>query len=389
MALAKTRLSAAVSTRKVEILSMSDLHLGHAHTRAPFMINNLNQVIKDGPEFAKLDLLIIAGDIFDRMLNLPEDDVAPIKQWVKGVLYLCDKHNVVLRIIEGTPRHDRRQSQIFQQILDFCGYKVDFRYVDVLEIERHEGLGLDILYIPDEWRHDCKDSEQEFKDLLKKMGLEKVDIAIMHGMFEYQLPEIARKRNEGSFFNSENFLKLVRHYIFIGHNHHFSQLDRIVAHGSFDRTGHGYESPKGCVRATLIGDDERYLKFVENKGAKIYKSIEVSGMEEDEVNTLVKQLAHYPEGSHFKFLGDPKDFALRMLRSIRKDLRTMHLDSDVSKKNAVVDQGLPKSGGYIPMQFSRSNITGLILKRMAMKEVPPNVIANSEKVIDVYVAKST
>lgn len=370
---------------------MSDLHLGHPHTLAQFIINNLGTVICDTPEFAKLDLLILAGDVFDRLLNLPQSDVRAIKLWIRFVLWLCMKHGVALRVLEGTPRHDRKQSQIFEEIRQFCGFELDFRYVQGMEIEWHAGLEKHILYIPDEYRHDCRETEEELREMMALMRLEKVDIAVMHGLFDFQLAEIARTRNPGIFFNTEYFLSIVQHYVFIGHDHKFCQNDRIVIHGSYDRTGHGYETPKGCVRATIAGPDERYLTFVENKGAKVYRTINVEGWEEDQVTKLIEDLALYPEDSHFKFVGEPTDYAVRNVREIRKHLRTMHIDTEKPKsKEAAQTSGFiaTAAGGYIPPRFGPSNVKGLLMDWISKKNPSPALLQSCGKLIDGYVAKS-
>ena len=94
-------------------------------------------------------------------------------------------------------------------------------------------------------------------------GLTKVDYAVMHGQFDYQLPKhiTGMPRHD-----SQKYLDIVKHYIFIGHIHTHSVYDRIIAQGSFDRLTHGQEEPKGYV--VSIVDDEEKISSLRNTYAR-------------------------------------------------------------------------------------------------------------------------
>ena len=365
---------------------MSDIHLGHPNTPTSHIVANLNKVIRDEVLISKLDFMFLAGDVFDRLLNLPEEDVYLIRGWAKETLVVCGKYGVALRILEGTPRHDRRQSRIFDELVTLLGIKVDMRYVDVLEVEVHERTGASILYIPDEWRHHASDTLLEAKQAIAAKGLEKVDFAVMHGMFEYQLPEVARRKQANVLHDSTSYLEMVRYYIFIGHNHHFSQLDRIVSHGSFDRLAHGYEDPKGYVLASVNGEDYK-LVFVENTGAMIYKTVDVVGLEAQDVPKLLDALSKYPEGSYFRFRGRKDDHAIKALRSIREQMRGYNIQPDVTKGTEEEERVVRVQSDYVPMHFSESSIRGQILEYLKGKGNSDYHLAACERIIDGYLTK--
>lgn len=181
--------SGIVVPDEINIASISDIHLGHPRTNTYLIVENLYKAFPDNEETAKLDLILLAGDVFDRLLTLPQEEVDAIQMWIAHLLYVCEKYNIILRVLEGTPSHDWKQSRQFANINAAMKKPANLKYVEVLSIETIEELGgLTVLYVPDEWNHDANVTRQQVIDLLKQHGLEKVDVACMHGAFDYQLP---------------------------------------------------------------------------------------------------------------------------------------------------------------------------------------------------------
>lgn len=335
--------------------SISDIHLGHLKTPTSLIVSNLKTAFADNAETASLDIIFLAGDIFDRMLQVPEQDAYISRAWVYSFLCVCEKHGIIVRVLEGTPRHDRRQSRMFDEVIALTGLKLDFKYVDVLQIEYIESLDVNVLYIPDEWRHDPNETFAEVQQALRDKMLEQVDFAIMHGCFEYQLPDVESVRR--SAHRTENYLPLVKHYIFIGHHHVFSQYEHIVAHGSFDRLCHGEEAPKGHIRFH-IREDSKSITFVENKGAMDYRTVPVHGLSYEDVLVKIRSL-NLREGSHLRLSGGILDYGIRMVRHVRKDFPEYHIRPDVEKqkKESVV---AVRATVYEPVQIGPTNIAGMV-----------------------------
>lgn len=268
--------------RQLNIASISDIHLGHPTNHTEDIVTNLKIAFPDNTETAMLDYIFFCGDVFDRLLTLPESDVLFIKEFIAYILKLCKKHNIKLRVLEGTPSHDWYQSQAFQDINVLLEIGADLKYFKQLHIEYEQDHDIWLLFVPDECDATTEKTLSRVKNLIEQNGIEKVDYALMHGQFEYQLPEFVKAPKH----NSEEYLNLVKHVIFIGHVHTFSQRDRIVAHGSFDRLRQNEESPKGHVRVKQFGNDLQ-ITFVENKGAKIYKTIDCTGLD---INALLEKI---------------------------------------------------------------------------------------------------
>jgi DNA repair exonuclease SbcCD nuclease subunit len=235
------------SNAEFRIASASDLHLGHSKNPPEEMVERLKNAFPRNAETAKLDVIVLAGDVYDHLLNLPHESVSIIDEWIIYMLRLCKSMDIQLWVLRGTPSHDRDQSQRFVLLNDMLKIGCDILYVDELKVVWMPKFGIHVLFVPDEWTDDANKTLEEVHLLMKMAGITKVDYAIMHGQFEYQLPPVVKAQKH----SSEAYLKIVDKLIFIGHVHLFSRNDRIIAQGSFDRISHGEEGPKGHVRAIV------------------------------------------------------------------------------------------------------------------------------------------
>lgn len=289
---------------KFRFVSLGDVHLGHHQTSTTKIIENLDRYCTNDTVLKDVDMLIITGDLYDRLLHNADDNVHHINAWITRLLYRCAYLDVVLRIVEGTPSHDREQPRFFLEQAANAKIELDLHYASRLEIEYIARFGIHVLYIPDKWRADTTETYNEAQLEMKKLGLDKVDFVIMHGAFEYQLPSIVKEPTH----DSTDFLAMVRYFILIGHVHLRTRLDRILAAGSYDRICHGEELPKGYYDVTVIDEDTSTVTFVPNLGAKRYDTIECVGLETKEVNVKIrKAIAGLPKGSAVRIKAAPTD----------------------------------------------------------------------------------
>lgn len=255
---------------EVKYLVISDIHLGHKTSYTKDIIDNLDEFILNAIKSYKLDILFLAGDVFDSLLTFPSNEATEITIWMGNLIKLCSQYKIKLRVLEGTPSHDWHQSKKFEILASYLSIEIDLKYITDIHIEYINDLDLYVLYVPDEARSTANETYRVVKTLLKNLNINKVDIAIMHGEFKYQLPHIPY--NDSKHIESD-YLNIVRHFINIGHIHNFTKYDRIIAQGSFDRLIHGEENPKGGTIQIIRdkGIDEFY--FIENTKAKIYNTI--------------------------------------------------------------------------------------------------------------------
>lgn len=354
-----------VIRRKLKYLVIGDVHLGHEKNRTVDIIRNLDSYFGNYSgkhEFAQLDAIFIAGDLFDRLLNYPNPDVHEIELWLGRLMRFCARHDIVLRILEGTPSHDRKQSKSSEIIYSFLEKKPDFRYIDTLHVEYIESLGLRVLYVPDEWTASTELTLHQTRELIANEGIDQVDIAIMHGAFAYQLPMAPATVPKHS---EADYLSLVKHFIHIGHIHNFSVFERIIAEGSFDRIAHGEEDPKGGVVATLDPENGDSFDFVENKTAKVFKTIEVRNPDVDKCMEMIrKATAKVPDDSYIR-IKTTKDHPIYQAFDELKLKFPMLNFTKMTKEDErdnyeLIASVVTLDQSYTPIQIHRENIVGLV-----------------------------
>lgn len=263
---------------------ISDVHLGHRKTPTYAIIATLYRYVVNPVAMAQLDALLITGDLFDRLLNLPMSEVSQIDELLTKLLRLAAKFNVAVRVLEGTPSHDWRQSKRMVDINTNNQIGADLIYVDELTIMEDPTLGLTIGYIPDEWRTSHAQTTNEFIELMATKGYQQIDLLLMHGMFLFQIPANVHI----PAFDQEVFSPLVRYHIYIGHDHKYKTWRNITVPGSTERLAQNENSPKGLVIADLV-DGKFYSKFIENKEAMLYDTLRLETTTDEDALPLIEQ----------------------------------------------------------------------------------------------------
>lgn len=275
---------------ELKYLVCSDIHLGHRKTPTLHIANSFRKCILNKHN-KDVKIIFIGGDLFDRLLDVNSKDILIILELMDQLLNYCYVNNIKLRVLEGTPSHDWNQPQILAKLNDLrTENKPDLRYFKNLDIEFMPEENKHVLYIPDEWTH-CHDSlEKQIQEKLNQYAISQVDIAIMHGQFQYQFAGIPYT---GFYFRENYFLNLVKGFIHVGHYHNYTTFDRIVANGSLERLAHRQEEDKGYV----VVNGNSYT-FIKNEDAYTYKTIPVT--KRSTLNTLDKAINLYPPNSYLR-----------------------------------------------------------------------------------------
>lgn len=355
------------SQSHISYVVVSDIHLGHRKNPTERITNNLKNTLL--PLFEKgFQILFIAGDLFDRLLDNTMSDNTSAKLWIFWLLQQCEKHQVKLRVLEGTPSHDRKQSSEFDTIYHIASSSIDYKYIPYLYIEYIEDLNINVLYVPDEWHTDPQETFKQVKTLLKEKALDQVDIAIMHGQFGYQLKNVPDKIPR---HQEDQYLGIVKYMVHIGHVHQYSQFERIIAQGSFDRLAHGEEDAKGLVWANIYKEGTFDHFFIENKHALIFKTILIKNQDyQTAIEELDKKISKYPEGSYIRIKAKKNhplflDFNKVELRYLRYYLSRQISDQKEEYKTLTnIDTGL---FDYTAFAITKENI-GQLLKEELQKE---------------------
>lgn len=357
---------------------VSDIHLGHRSNKTVDIVKRLRNAFPDNKETGELDIIFIAGDVFDSLLNLDDNPhIAEIDYWISNLLNICANRNILIRVLKGTPSHDWDQSQRFEIVQKIGNIQCNLKYVDNLEIEYISELDINVLYIPDELESTSEKTLTRVKALIKSKGLKQVDYAIMHGQFEYQLPEFVKAQKH----DSKAYLSLVKGLVFIGHVHRSSQYGRIIAQGSFDRLSHGEEDPKGHMRATRNSDGTHEIVFVENKEAKKYITVSCLYLTvEDAISKVERTVSELPSDSYVR-LELNKDHPLTTNMDVLVKLFPLFNWSKlVRDEEDEFEQVEIEEETFTAITLTSENIPNLLLNRLSTK-VPADLVVLGEAIL--------
>ena len=328
------------------------------------MLRGLEESIFKSGLLGYIRILFLAGDVFDRLLSLDDPNIHHIDVFISKLLRACKDHGVMLRVMEGTPSHDRRQSKRFETIEEMINTGVDLAYVTETSIEYIEALKTHVLYVPDEAHPTTIQTKEVVQALLDARGIKQVDLCIMHGYFQYQLPYVTK---EGSYHDIDFYQSITKHWISIGHVHTRSRFGKVLAQGSHDRCGHGEEGEKGYVVAT-IGNPKDDAYFIDNPHATVFKSVETYDMlVEDAVKLLHEEASKLLPGARLRIVAEPED----PIFDYAVTLQLAYPNIVVSKKpksrgeQTIAEKILDNViGRWQPIRIDENNIVEMVVQRL-------------------------
>lgn len=378
---------AAVASRLRDLYgaSYSDVHLGHPQTPTAHILANLRAAFPDTEATAALDLILMGGDLFDAGLAYADGLIPEIEEWALSHLLLCAKHHIVFRILEGTHSHDRNQSTMFLKLVKQHGIPVDILYIDKVWVEKHAGLGISILYVPDFTTIDEQSMWEKVEAAMLEAGVDQVDYVNLHGAFSYQMPPIPDVQR--TCHRMERFLKITRQYLFSGHIHLPSVYERIYCNGSFDRLNHGEQDPKGHWRfkVPVSGTDE--IVFVENGKAKRFDTVDCKALPLDEAMAKVEAVAAaLPAGSHIRVEADRGHGIFLSMQRWRLTFPLLQWTMKSVAGNKDEDEDAPALPAQptVKVPLTAETVPTVLGERMVRKEVPEPLMQRALSLLPTY-----
>lgn len=360
----------------VRILNISDVHLGNRKNTAVNIVWSLDRNVTNSLVFKTLDALTISGDLLDRLLTLPTEEVLIIDQWMVRTLKLAKRYSVAIRVLEGTPSHDWKQPKRMCDLNIEHNIDCDIMYYDDITVVDDKSLGLTIGYIPDEIRETCEQTTTEFRELLATRALNKVDLIIMHGMFKFQVPKAAAKSI--SHFIESDWLPLVKYHIVIGHDHRFKQYDAITVPSSWDRLSHNEEEDKGAVIIDIANGVCNVRRLI-NKDAMPMVTVDAIGINEIEngwesfyqkVETTLADISNRFNGyyGYLRFVHDDSVDLSGYIADIQRRCYGIVIET---KKQSQVKETLDEVSDdfddeIVSVTINVSNISDILLREMDM-----------------------
>ena len=362
-------------TKKFHHASVSDVHVFHPETPTKHILVNLTKAFPDNETTGELDAIFIVGDFFDQIAVVPDPNVSLVKAWIVRFLRMCARRDITVFVLEGTPKHDRKQNKLFVELAALAEIPVELHYVDNLDIFHWDAWNLDILFIPDEWAPEDSNSnthetQRQVKALMAQKGLDKVDFTFIHGAMGYHL-KVAKPH---TVHDPEFYRSVTRYQVWMGHIHTPDHRERVLMNGSFDRLVHGEEHPKGHWRCVTHPTGDYTATFMENKGALIYKTIWLKNPDVDVSMSEVKAgIDGLPKGAHVRIRADRGHPVIAGLETLRREYPQYHFKpkTDTEEEEKALDQAMVDDELYLGIEITPNNVVGLVDAKLGAMGIDP------------------
>lgn len=356
------------SSKQVKIISISDVHLGHSKTLTEDTIKGMREILFKNPKLVDADLLIIGGDWTHTHLSFTDNHTRLIYTFMVVLLEWCRDRKIKVRVLKGTPSHDWDQCEWFVRINQSGGIGCDLKYFNEVCIERMDDLGIDVLYVPDEWKDGPEDAEKDVIRCMTELGLTKVDVSVVHGTFEHHLPEFIKTHKHSNRF----YAGITRYVVLIGHIHTHSivSCDNVLlaTNGSFDRTAHGEEEPKGLILVEINKiSSVRKLTFIENNLSTLFKTIHCH---DDNLEASLKHIEKSLEGilkGHIRLRVGETNPLNSSVRELYAKYPALSWKKEVivgDRIKRAVQENIKIDISSTPMHIDKNNICELISKEL-------------------------
>ena len=261
---------------------MADLHFGAINPRR-FMKELDGCLFTMMNHLKKLDVFIIAGDLFDMKEYSSSDTFRTVLDFLYKVIEYTSKLDTKIIILKGTRNHDDLQLYTLEKI--FMGFD---RIKFIHSVSEDTINGASFLYIPEEY---IVDQELYYKDYFDKH----YDIMIGHGMIDkiwYAKDSKRASMSSAPVFDVEKLCS-VANYCYFGHIHEHKEYGKSKR---FRYVGPMtvWEYDKHDCGFYMIHYDEinktMSEEYIENDYAQLLKSYPISVGDDMTMDELMKKV---------------------------------------------------------------------------------------------------
>lgn len=264
----------------VKIAFTADWHLGHIKVNSAYIAEDIRDLIF--PTLKNIDILFIAGDVFDGEISMNSSDANVIINLFVNLLQECYLNNVIVRIVRGTYSHDLLQNNIVVELYRKLNLNLNFAVINDITVEYIEKHDTHVLYMPDNLPYKTKgDAFKHIRKLFIANNIKAVDYVVIHGEFEHMNFGI----KNFNAFSAADFEPICKKLVLAGHVHKPHRFKNVIYAGSITRLAHNEEEAKGFW---LINDDSPV--FITNKNAVKFITADYTN-ETDFENVLIRHEA--------------------------------------------------------------------------------------------------
>lgn len=378
--------------KRLVSIPLGDIHFGTRRVTPEHIAKCMVWAVPDQPSTADIDIIYISGDFFDHLLMFNSTSASVVVSYIRYLLTLCKKYDIQLRVLEGTPSHDWKQSSMFltlnndDPITGSKGIGCDLEYYTSVKIEYNEKHGIYVLYVPD-LKVKPEEMWKSVQVELDRLGITKVHFTVMHGAFHYQLNEAARRHNPTH--DPELYSAITIYHVFCNHIHIPSSWKNIHAGGSLVCLRHGEEHDKGYLRST-ISNNKAKIEFIVNPFNVMFKTLDMRGVsKEDALELIDKTVVDYMREGNIRFLADRGDEVYHLADRLKRLYPNIAFTFDSSaskKKDDSVKDSQVENIGPTKVVLTKDNLKDELLRRVV--NALPNQKERCESIIDDLVSST-
>ena len=245
------------------IVSTADLHFGSIDPKDTYQILK-EQFIDKIKLIPKVDIIVIAGDIFERKYMANSDPIVYATLFMGEIMQVSKEKNASVIIVMGTREHDADQLRLFYHYRNNPEY--DIHIAESIQFVYTKGI--QILCIPELYGI----PEEQYQFYLNNY----YDMCIMHGTIKGSV--YGDNVKEGRLFTIEDF-KYCLGPIISGHVHTGGCFDRDFYYtGSPIRYKFGEENTKGFLILLYDLDSRMYHMHLEPIESFRYDTISIDDL---------------------------------------------------------------------------------------------------------------
>ena len=269
------------------IVNTADIHFGSIDPKVTYQILK-EQFIDKIRLLPKLDIIVIAGDIFERKYMANSDPITYGTMFMGEIMQVSKEKNASVIVVMGTREHDADQLRLFYHYRNNPEY--DIHIVEDLQYVYTKGMN--ILCIPELYGV----PEERYQYVLNTY----YDMCIMHGTIKGSV--YGDNVKESRLFTIDDF-KYCLGPIVSGHVHTGGCFDRDFYYtGSPIRYKFGEEGTKGFLILLYDLDTRRYLMHLEPIESFRYDTISLNHLIVSDPKEIIEYINELKEKENIDYL---------------------------------------------------------------------------------------
>lgn len=270
------------------IVSTADLHFGSIDPKVTYQILK-EQFIDKIRLLPKLDIIVIAGDIWERKYMANSDPIVYATLFMGEVMQVSKEKNASVIVVMGTREHDADQLRLFYHYRNNPEY--DIHIVENLQFVYTKGM--QILCIPELYG-----VPEEQYDLFLNHSF--YDMCIMHGTIKGSV--YGDNVKESRLFTIDDFKYCVGPII-SGHIHTGGCFDRDFYYtGTPIRYKFGEENTKGFLILLYDLDSRRYHMHLEPIESFRYDTVSIDDLLLSDPKEVIDYINNLKEKENIDYL---------------------------------------------------------------------------------------